>query len=65
MVQKKSFYFCKKNPRATTAKIFQAHYFSYNFFDRLNLEFGRTLVALNLMLLRKIKIKLPITAEIF
>ena len=68
-MRQKSFYFYTKIPRAITAEIFQAHYFSfywpYEIFNRINLKFGITLVALALTLLRKIKIKLPITAENF
>ena len=38
-------------------------YWPYKIFNRIHLNFGVTLVALVLMLLTKIKLKLPITAE--
>ena len=49
----------------TTAKILPAHYFPniilFKIFDIINLIFGVTIVAVDLKLLRKNKIKLPIT----
>ena len=48
-----------------TAKILPAHYFPniilFKIFNRINLIFGVTIVAVDLKLLRKNKIKLPIT----
>ena len=48
-----------------TAKILPTHYFPniilFKFFNRINLIFGVTIVAVDLKLLRKNKIKLPIT----
>ena len=49
-----------------TAKILPAHYFPniilFKIFNRINLNFGVTFVAVDLKLLRKNKIKLPITS---
>ena len=48
-----------------TAKILLAHYFPniilFKISNRINLNFGVTIVALDLKLLRKNKIRLPIT----
>ena len=47
-----------------TAKILPAHYFPniilFKIFNRINLNFGVTIAAVDLKLLRKNKIKLPI-----
>ena len=52
-----------------TAKILPAHYFPniilFKIFNRINLNFGVTFVAVDLKLLRKNKIKLPITLLFF
>ena len=49
----------------TVAKILPAHYFPslilFKIFNRINLNFGVTIVAVDLKLLTKNKIKLPIT----
>ena len=48
----------------TRAKILPAHHFPYvilfKIFSRINLNFGATIAALDLKLLRKNKIELPI-----
>ena len=52
-----------------TAKILPAYYFPniilFKIFNRINLNFGVTFVAVDLKLLRKNKIKLPITILFF
>ena len=52
-----------------TAKILPAHYFPniilFKIFNRINLNLGVTFVAVDLKLLRKNKIKLPITLLFF
>ena len=53
----------------TTAKILLAHYFPnmilFKISSRINLNFGVTIVALDLKLLRKNKTELPITTSQF
>ena len=53
----------------TTAKILLAHYFPniilFKIFNRINNYFGVNIVAVDLKLLRKNKIKLPITLLLF
>ena len=53
----------------STAKILPAHYFPniilFKIFKRINLNFCVTFVAVDLKLLRKNKIKLPITILFF
>ena len=50
----------------TKAKILLAHYFPkiilFKIFNRINLNFGVSIVALDFMLLRKNKIGLPISS---
>ena len=52
-----------------TGKMLPAHYFPniilFKIFNRINLIFGVTIVAVDLKLLRKNKIKLPITLLLF
>ena len=65
----KTFIFILKFPMNTTAKILLAHYFPniilFKISNRINLNFGVTIVALDLKLLRKNKIGLPITTSQF
>ena len=53
----------------TTVKVLPAHYFPniilFKISNRINLNFGVTIVALDLKLLRKNKIGLPITTPQF
>ena len=52
-----------------TAKILPAHYFPniilFKIFNRINLNFGVTIAAVDLKLLRKNKIELPIITLLF
>merc|ERR1711989_292267 len=64
IVSKKLLFFLRKFPMNITAKILPAHYYPniilFKIFNRINQNFGVTIMAVDLKLLRKNKIGLPI-----